>query len=302
MTQTVQIEQMDELIEALGGGIVPTPEASDVGKVLTANDDGTASWDDIEAELPTVTNADRGKALKVNKSNNNINWTDISEVPDTTGASQGDVLTVGASGVEWATPSGGLPTVTESDKGKVLLVNPYAGNTLIWSKLIGVPEYAWSGDGSVLTVEDRDGTNHLNWIVPPKTKFATLEGTPTERTNDVLYIFNLPTLDEKYRYTDASFNQIFYEDVIVPFNTQIGVDNKTVVIKFTNMPSGYKLDTIEVILGGEETTNYTMESKIDNINIDMGNFVITTKVKTSDMFGTDMHYLKIRGLNSYESL
>jgi hypothetical protein len=309
MTQTVQIEKMEELIDALGGGggggssVVPTPESTDVGKVLTANDDGTASWDTIEAELPTVTNSDRGKALKVNKTNNNINWANISEVPDTTGASQGDVLTVGANGAEWATPSGGsgLPDYTTRDADKVLKVNPY-GNLIIWSKMIGVPEYRGANVGSILTIDGSDNNKYLNWLEPKKPQFATLEGTPTERTNDVLYTFNLPTLDEKYRYEDESFKQIFYEDVIVPFNTQIGVDDKTVTIKFTNMPSGYQLDTIEVILEGTNFTNYTMESMIDNINVDMGYFVITTKVKTNQMFGTDMHYLKIRGLNERQSV
>ena len=307
MTQTVQLEQIDELIDAIshggggGGGIVPTPETTDAGKSLVANNDGTASWDTV---LPAVTNNDRGKALKVNKTNNNINWTDISEVPSTTGASQGDVLTVGASGAEWATPSGGsgVPDYTTRDADKVLMVNRY-GNLLIWSKMIGIPEYLGAGGDSVLTVvEDKFGDKNLSWIVPPKTKFATLEGTPTERTNDVLYTFNLPILDEKYRYEDESFKQIFYEDVIVPFNTQIGIDNKTVTINFTNMPSGYQLDTIELILNGTNTTNYTMESMIDNVNVDMGYFTITTKVKTSDMYGTSMNYLKIRGLNERDSL
>lgn len=301
MTQTVQIEQMDELIEALGGGggggIVPTPEATDAGKSLVANDDGTASWDTV---LPTVSNSDRGKALKVNKTNNNINWTEINEVPNTTGASQGDVLTVGENGAEWATPSGGLPDYTTSDKGKVLAVNPY-GNLIIWSKMIGVPDYRGANVGSILTIDGSDNNKYLTWL-SQKPKFATLEGTPTERTNDVLYTFNLPSLDQKYVYEDESFKQIFYEDVIVPFNTQIGVDNKTVTINFTNMPSGYQLDTIEVILEGSNTTNYNMESLIDNVNVDMGNFIITTKLKTSDMYGTDIHFLKIRGLNERDSL
>lgn len=59
--------------------IVPTPAAEDEGKVLTANDDGTASWANVPKELP----ASLGTA--------------------------GQVLTVnaGATGVEWATPSGG---------------------------------------------------------------------------------------------------------------------------------------------------------------------------------------------------
>ena len=305
MTQTIQIEQMDELIDALGhggggGGIVPTPETTDAGKSLVANNDGTASWDTV---LPTVTNSDRGKALKVNKTNNNINWTEINEVPNTTGASQGDVLTVGASGVEWATPSGGsgVPDYTTRDADKVLMVNHY-GNLLIWSKMIGVPEYLGANVNSVLTISGSDNNKYLTWIEPKKPQFATLEGTPTERTNDVLYSFNLPVLDEKYRYEDESFKQIFYEDVIVPFNTQIGIDNKTVTINFTNMPSGYQLDTIELILNGTNTTNYTMESMIDNVNVDMGNFIITTKLKTSDMYGTSMNYLKIRGLNEIDSM
>ena len=59
--------------------VVPTPEAADSGKVLTAGADGTATWADVPEELP----ASLGTA--------------------------GQVLTVnaGATGVEWATPSGG---------------------------------------------------------------------------------------------------------------------------------------------------------------------------------------------------
>lgn len=59
--------------------IVPTPAAGDSGKVLTAGADGTGSWADVPKELP----ASLGTA--------------------------GQVLTVnaGATGVEWATTSGG---------------------------------------------------------------------------------------------------------------------------------------------------------------------------------------------------
>ena len=59
--------------------VVPTPAAGDSGKVLTAGADGTGSWADAPKELP----ASLGTA--------------------------GQVLTVnaGATGVEWATPSGG---------------------------------------------------------------------------------------------------------------------------------------------------------------------------------------------------
>ena len=40
------------------------------------------------------------------------------KIPDTAGASQGDVLTIGASGTEWATPSGGMTAHTYTTVGE----------------------------------------------------------------------------------------------------------------------------------------------------------------------------------------
>ena len=304
MTQTVQIEQMDELIDALGhggggGGIVPTPETTDAGKSLVANDDGTASWDTV---LPKVSNSDRGKALKVNKSNNNINWIDISEVPDTTGASQGDVLTVGASGVEWATPSGGsdIPDYTTSDYGKVLGVRLTGPTTAVleWQTKKFVPDSDSSMKGQHLKV---GGSGNALWAWED-TVLSTNDISTTEGTNDVLYTVTLPTLTVKSIFYGFSDRQIFYEDVIIPINTQVGIDNKTIKVNFANLPSGMKIDPVEVILNGYESTNYTMESKIDNINVDMGNFVITTKLKTSDMHGTAINFLVIKNINGTQTV
>ena len=303
MTQTIQIEQMDELIDALGhggggGGIVPTPETTDAGKSLVANDDGTASWDTV---LPTVTNSDRGKALKVNKTNNNINWTEINEVPNTTGASQGDVLTVGSSGAEWAKPSGGsdIPNYNASDYGKSLLVGLSGPDTAVlrWEKKNYVPSSDSSMKGQHLKV---GGSGNAMWAWED-TVLALDTITTTEGTDDVIYTVTLPTLTVKSIFY-GSDRQIFYEDVIIPINTQVGIDNKTIKVNFANLPSGMKIEPIEVILNGYDTTNYTMESKIDNINVDMGNFIITTKLKTSDMYGTDINFLVIKNINETQTV
>ena len=61
-------------------------------------------------EVPQVTENDNGKVLTAiyDESGPAVEWGAIpGELPDTTGASQGDVLTVGSSGLEWATPSAG---------------------------------------------------------------------------------------------------------------------------------------------------------------------------------------------------
>lgn len=104
MTNTIQIEGMDELIEAVGGGggssVVPTPAAADEGKVLTANDDGTASWEDASGV-------------------------------DMTGAQAGQVLTaiqdMGGNLIQgWTTPDDGLPEITSSIEQDAILAVGYS--------------------------------------------------------------------------------------------------------------------------------------------------------------------------------
>lgn len=71
-------EGLNAIAEALEGGggggssIVPTPAAADEGKVLTAGDDGTASWENPEGGLPAYdsdpqTSDDLGKLLMINE-------------------------------------------------------------------------------------------------------------------------------------------------------------------------------------------------------------------------------------------
>ena len=39
-----------------------------------------------------------------------------------------------------------------------------------------------------------------------------------------------------------------------------------------------------------------------NINVDMGNFIITTKLKTSDMHGTAISFLVIKNINETQTV
>lgn len=60
--------------------------------------------------VPPVESTDDGKVLTASygEGGGSFEWAAApSELPDTTGASQGDVLSIGSSGLEWATPSGG---------------------------------------------------------------------------------------------------------------------------------------------------------------------------------------------------
>ena len=139
MKQVIQglEEGLQAIAEALeGDSIVPTPAAADEGKVLTANDDGTASWEDVDG-LPAFTSPDdSGKVLKLieqdqqgtlapewttprevpaggsngqvlGKNSNGYGWKNIVQVPSTSGASNGDVLTNDGGIPTWAPASGG---------------------------------------------------------------------------------------------------------------------------------------------------------------------------------------------------
>ena len=132
MTNTIQIEGMDELIEAISGGgsggIVPTPEAADEGKVLTAGDDGTASWEDAPSgdSLPEQSSSTNGKFLS-------SVYDDKSE----------------ESYLEWADAPDGLPEYTSpTDEGKVLQLIPQdvEGNLLPeWTQVNTVPPGGTTG-------------------------------------------------------------------------------------------------------------------------------------------------------------
>lgn len=105
----------DAVARAIAGasGEVPQVTENDNGKVLTAiYDEGGAAveWSSAPNEVPVVGENDNAKVLTATYSEGtgSFAWAAAhSELPDTTGASQGDVLSIGSSGLEWATPSGG---------------------------------------------------------------------------------------------------------------------------------------------------------------------------------------------------
>ena len=139
----------DGVARAIAGasGEVPVVTENDNGKVLTAvYDEGGAAveWASAPNEVPAVGENDNAKVLTATYSEGtgSFAWSAApSELPDTTGASQGDVLSIGSSGLEWATPSGGS----------------------------GVPEYSASDEGKVLGVvtEGVEETPALGWVEPP---------------------------------------------------------------------------------------------------------------------------------------
>ena len=143
-----------------GGSIVPTPAAADEGKVLTANDNGTASWKDAGSGIPTPTLDDESKVLKaIPQSQTRVapEWASIREVP--TGGQNGQVLTKDSDGYGWAAPAGGLPEYTSSDSGKALkLVNNGQEIEPQWTTINTVP--ATGSTGQVLT---KTSSSNYGW-------------------------------------------------------------------------------------------------------------------------------------------
>lgn len=54
-TNTEAERLLAKAAERIVASLVPTPEAADEGKVLTANDDGTADWADLPADDQSTT-------------------------------------------------------------------------------------------------------------------------------------------------------------------------------------------------------------------------------------------------------
>ena len=146
-------------------GNVPPVESTDNGKVLTASygeGGGSFAWATPEApqgELPAYTTSDADKVLGVVVDSSgdtpvaSLDWVDqpANELPEQLGTA-GQVLTVnaGATGVEWATPSGGGSSNVEtsdlpqsSDSGADILaaynaaVAAHTANKAIIGKITG---------------------------------------------------------------------------------------------------------------------------------------------------------------------
>lgn len=114
MRQVIQgleegLSAIAEALEGSGSEVVPTPTAADEGKVLIANDDGTASW------------------------------TEKNGVP--AGGSTGQVLTKTGSGYGWANPSLGTYDTTEQ------VIGTWVDRRDVYRKLVPV-DATWQNIGS----------------------------------------------------------------------------------------------------------------------------------------------------------
>lgn len=150
-------EGLQAIAEALeGDSIVPTPTAADEGKVLTANDDGTASWATAGggSDIPTPTLSDEGKILRVVPQSQETvapEWSESREVP--VGGSTGQILTKNANGFGWASPSGQVPSggssgdvLTKTSASTYGWVTPSSGTTLYTFKKT-ISSSDWESDG-----------------------------------------------------------------------------------------------------------------------------------------------------------
>lgn len=189
-------EGLNAIAEALeGDSIVPTPAAADEGKVLTAGDDGTASWETPEGGIPTPTLDDEGKVLKaVPQTQTTVapEWGTVNEVP--IGGRNGQVLTKNSNGYGWANPTQEIPSVDEN-YGKFLQAGSIDDDVPVqWSTVNQVPSggstgqvltktsngYGWAaasggGGGNIDVIKisvnkadfTQDGSNYVASVFPP---------------------------------------------------------------------------------------------------------------------------------------
>ena len=172
MSETIDLTTNDASIiidqvadQAMGRplrGYVPTPSAEDAGDVLTAGDDGTYSWEPVNA-LPDAEVGDAGKVLTLDNELDPVWSTPDKELPAGEAGDASKVLTLNAE-VEpiWALIPRQLPDVTlPDDMGKVLTVGDSA---IGWASVPNeLPLAQLPGDqGKVLTV----GQSGLEWAQP----------------------------------------------------------------------------------------------------------------------------------------
>ena len=208
MTTTIQIEGMNELIEAVGGGggesIVPTPTAQDEGKVLTAGDDGTASWEDAASGLPEIDNQVEVDAVLAVGFSRNPKWeNDITNlipngaaalVPTTTSVTNGYVLTNNNGTPAWASPSGGsYPEPTSATSGQVLTADGLGSASWETPSGGGLPSTENAFGGYVIAVNQVGSDKYTGWYKPNVNEVSTggLSGTdiltPHDENTEVLH-------------------------------------------------------------------------------------------------------------------
>ena len=181
-------------------GNVPPVESTDDGKVLTASySEGTGSFEWATpsggSDIPEYTTSDDGKVLGVVVDSSgespvaSLDWVDqpANELPAQLGTA-GQVLTVnsGATGVEWATPSGG------------------GGGSVSMSPLL---------QANRLTINDGVGHGTIQtWVTPSGSSFS---GTLSK--NDVLFLDLYITCESAYMLTSSdTFSATVYCDTVDP--------------------------------------------------------------------------------------
>lgn len=128
MKQVIQglEEGLGAIATALEGDGYPKPTNVPQGKVLTADGDDGASWEDAPSGLPTIPGSGEVLMTEYDAQNDEYyaRWTSQwGQMPPYQYANVGDVVTIDAYGnPTWAAPSGGgsVPTITSNDNGKVL--------------------------------------------------------------------------------------------------------------------------------------------------------------------------------------
>ena len=169
-------EGLNSIAEALGGGgsdIVPTPKAQDEGKVLTANDDGTASWENSQGGLPTISGSLMVLATGYDERTHSYfpYWEQSLDNLIGHNGNDGDVLTLNDGGLVFLPPQGGgggLPSISDSDNGKVLQA----------------------------TYDDKSGTGFASWVTPSggggivSTTFNVLAGDFVKNGNSYKVVFD----------------------------------------------------------------------------------------------------------------
>ena len=118
-----------------GGGNIPTPTLDDEGKVL--------------------------KAVPQSQTEVAPEWSTIREVP--IGGQNGQILTKNSGGYGWATPEGGLPSISSGDSNKVLKAyydSEEGYGYSQWGTIAGVPSSNASDNGKILTCT---GRNAYGW-------------------------------------------------------------------------------------------------------------------------------------------
>lgn len=133
--------------------------------------------------VPPVESTDDGKVLTASygEGGGSFEWAAApSELPDTTGASQGDVLSIGSSGLEWATPSGGGGSVSMTPvlKSESITINTGVGQGTIqtWVTPSGSSFSGTLSKDDVLFLDLRIGVDNGSALTSSDTFSATVYG------------------------------------------------------------------------------------------------------------------------------